>query len=154
VNPITLRKPCESCQSGVGAYELRSGQAVVYCTCGKYQGYNASKEEQGREVRSAQSLHQIPSSQRSRILARDAARCQFCGRSAATDGVNLQVGHALPVASAVAHEIPRELLYCDDNLLTLCEECNLGMGAEPIEPRLLIQIIRARLAWKRRRPPG
>lgn len=52
-----------------------------------------------------------------RILQRDQSRCQRCGRNAA-DGIRLVIDHKKPVEWGGLTE--------DDNLWTLCEECNLG----------------------------
>lgn len=52
------------------------------------------------------------------ILKRDQFRCVLCGRSAAEDGVKLHVDHFIPVA--------RGGLTIENNLRTLCQDCNLG----------------------------
>ena len=57
---------------------------------------------------------------RYRILMRDNSACQRCGRTPA-EGVKLQVDHKLPVEWGGTND--------DDNLWTLCRECNEGKKA-------------------------
>ncbi len=59
----------------------------------------------------------VSKSRRFEILKRDGYRCQLCGRSQ-RDGVTLHVDHRVPLAKGGANE--------DENLWTLCEDCNLG----------------------------
>lgn len=54
------------------------------------------------------------------ILQRDGFRCQICGRGA-EDGVKLHVDHIIPVSKGGK--------TVENNLRTLCEDCNLGKGA-------------------------
>jgi 5-methylcytosine-specific restriction endonuclease McrA len=56
------------------------------------------------------------------VLARDRFRCRGCGRSPATHNVTLHVDHWLPRAKGGSSEI--------ENLITLCNECNLGKGSK------------------------
>lgn len=55
------------------------------------------------------------------VLLRDGFRCQTCGRTAEQDGVRLHVDHQQPLAKGGEDT--------DDNLWTLCEDCNQGKGA-------------------------
>ncbi len=59
----------------------------------------------------------ISKSRRFAILKRDGYKCQLCGRSQ-DDGVKLHIDHRVPHAKGGSNE--------DDNLWTLCEDCNLG----------------------------
>ena len=59
----------------------------------------------------------VSKSRRFEILKRDGYKCQLCGRSQ-SDGVTLHVDHRIPLAKGGANE--------DENLWTLCEDCNLG----------------------------
>jgi 5-methylcytosine-specific restriction endonuclease McrA len=59
------------------------------------------------------------------ILRRDGFRCKICGRGE-EDGVKLHVDHIIPVSKGGKTE--------EENLRTLCEDCNLGKGAR-IEER-------------------
>jgi hypothetical protein len=56
---------------------------------------------------------------RFRILERDGFKCAKCGRGN-QDGVMLEVDHILPIAKGGK--------TTDDNLQTLCKECNRGKG--------------------------
>lgn len=61
----------------------------------------------------------VPLSLRIRVLQRDNFRCVFCGRSPATDtGIKLHIDHITPLAKGGKST--------EDNLQTLCQECNLG----------------------------
>lgn len=53
---------------------------------------------------------------RFRVLSRDAFTCQYCGRKA--PDVILPVDHVLPVSKGGK--------TVEDNLVTACQECNLG----------------------------
>ena len=54
---------------------------------------------------------------RTKILDRDNYTCQMCGRTPA-DGVVLHVDHIFPVSKGGTND--------EDNLQTLCRDCNLG----------------------------
>ena len=56
---------------------------------------------------------------RFRILDRDGFRCRYCGRDAG-DGVKLVVDHIYPHSAGGSNR--------DDNLVAVCEDCNLGKG--------------------------
>ncbi len=60
---------------------------------------------------------------RFRILDRDHFACKLCGRSAA-NGAMLEIDHIVPVSKGGSND--------DDNLWTLCIECNRGKGADLI----------------------
>lgn len=60
----------------------------------------------------------IPKSVRFNVFKRDGFRCQYCGRAA--PDVILHVDHIVPVAAGGGND---EL-----NLITACQDCNLGKG--------------------------
>ncbi len=62
----------------------------------------------------------ISQKQRYRILNRDNSKCRRCGRTP-EDGVKLVVDHIIPVAWGGRTD--------DENLWTLCNECNQGKKA-------------------------
>jgi hypothetical protein len=62
----------------------------------------------------------LPAQLRFRILQRDGFRCRYCGRPGSAPGVVLHVDHVVPLAVGGATD--------EGNLLTACEECNLGKG--------------------------
>ena len=68
----------------------------------------------------------LPAQLRFRILTRDGFRCCYCGRPGSTPGVVLHVDHVVPVTAGGATN--------EDNLLTACEECNLGKGTWAVVP--------------------
>lgn len=79
---IEMRSSCRECGGELGRIDTRGGQDVVFCAgCGKWAGYNASKAETGREVRSLRTRGRIKPKQRARILERDNATCVLCHRA-------------------------------------------------------------------------
>ena len=57
------------------------------------------------------------------VLRRDGFRCAYCGRGE-TDGVKLHIDHLVPVARGGQTEL--------DNLVTACQDCNLGKSANDL----------------------
>jgi len=56
---------------------------------------------------------------RIKVLSRDNFKCIFCGKSPATDlGTKLHIDHITPFSKGGSNK--------EENLQTLCEECNLG----------------------------
>lgn len=73
----------------------------------------------------------VSKSRRFEVFKRDGYKCRLCGRSQ-SDGVTLHVDHRIPLAKGGANE--------DENLWTLCDDCNLGksdrdLGLSPLLPR-------------------
>jgi 5-methylcytosine-specific restriction endonuclease McrA len=73
----------------------------------------------------ASSRDPIPAQLRFQVLQRDAFRCRYCGRSQ-QDGARLHVDHVIPVAAGGD--------TVEGNLMTACEQCNLGKAAKPVLP--------------------
>lgn len=65
-------------------------------------------------------------SRRLRIMQRDNFHCVFCGRGR-EDGIKLHVDHIIPIAKGGKTE--------DDNLQTLCNDCNAGKSDHVLEPQ-------------------
>lgn len=65
----------------------------------------------------------LSKSKRFEILRRDNYKCQLCGATQGTGAV-LHVDHKIPLASGGT--------YYDENLWTLCEDCNLGKSAREL----------------------
>lgn len=65
----------------------------------------------------------IPAQLRFRILQRDGFRCRYCGRSS-PDGAVLHVDHVIPFSAGGP--------TTEDNLMTSCEQCNLGKSASTV----------------------
>lgn len=66
----------------------------------------------------------ISKSRRFDVLSRDKFMCRYCGASA-DDGVVLHVDHVQPVAAGGGDDL--------DNLVSACQDCNLGKGAKLLE---------------------
>lgn len=65
----------------------------------------------------------IPAGLRFAVLRRDGFRCAYCGRGE-SDGVKLHIDHLVPVARGGRSEL--------DNLVTACQDCNLGKSASDL----------------------
>lgn len=65
----------------------------------------------------------IPKKLRFEVFKRDSFKCQYCGKSAPE--VVLHVDHIKPVAEGGTDEIT--------NLITACDDCNLGKGARKLD---------------------
>ena len=85
-------------------------------SCGKYAKF-IGKKDLGLETRSCRSSDLKPSD-RTRILTRDGYRCVKCGRT--PPEVMLHIDHIVPVDDGGSDDA--------DNLITCCEEDNLGKG--------------------------
>ena len=66
----------------------------------------------------------LPAQLRFSVLQRDGFRCRYCGRTSREPGVVLHVDHVVPLAAGGA--------TTEDNLLTACEECNLGKATRAV----------------------
>lgn len=76
-------------------------------------------------------------------MQRDCYRCQSCGRN--PPAVMLQVGHIISDKEGRARGLTDDEINDDENLLTQCEECNLGLGSQTMPLRFLINVLTARL---------
>lgn len=65
----------------------------------------------------------VPARLRFLVLKRDAYRCTYCGKTAGP-GVVLHVDHVIPVVEGGP--------TTEDNLVTACDECNLGKSASSV----------------------
>lgn len=143
----TMRAPCPACGHLVGVLQEKNGQDTVRCAkCGRH-CYNAPRTETGRAVRSVETIHRsIKPSDRVRILERDGYACVLCRTK---EGI-LHVGHMISVDAGLQYGLSDEEINDDENLIAMCEACNLGYGKRPIPLRVAIAIVRARKAWRER----
>ena len=85
----------------------------------------AADEAWEQHLSNPKSARHIKLSQRFSIFKRDGYRCQICGASPSNgDGVRLEVDHKVPVARGGSG--------CNDNLWTLCFDCNRGKGVNDL----------------------
>lgn len=142
-----MRVPCPKCGHDRGKITERSGQDVVRCLSCDRHCYNAPRTETGREPRTTTTVHAaIKPKQRARIIMRDGARCMWCR----ADDRNLHVGHIVSVDSGLMSGLSDAEINDDENLVTQCEECNLGQGNEPMPLRVAVAVLRARISWRDR----
>lgn len=143
---MIMREPCRVCGGLEGSILEKTGQDTVRCVACDAWVYNAPRVETGRKQRSVTTVHAaIKPKQRMRILDRASSRCEVCGSRG-----NLHVGHVGHIVSVVAglnYGMTEVELNDDENLMAMCEECNLGQGAEPMSLRLAMVVLRARIAW-------
>lgn len=141
-DPYRMRAACDACGHDIGTIETRNGQNVVRCSCGKYQ-YCAPNLELGLETRSVSSANGIKSGTRADVLKRDGGQCTICGRRA--PAVVLHVGHLVSVRDGQEIGLTDHQIYSTENLATMCEECNLGIGRVTVPLWLARAIIAARV---------
>lgn len=140
-----MRAPCTSCGHSVGRVSTVNGQDTVRCElCGTFQ-YNAPRAETGREKRSVtRNREPLKPGKRARILERDGYRCQLCGSRE-----NLHVGHVMSVKEGLTYGLTQEELDDDENLMAMCDECNLGQGDTPMAPRLYRVLLQYRIKTRK-----
>ncbi len=148
--PHVLRRVC-ACGNEYGRIESRNGQDCVFCDkCSRWQ-YNAPKTETGRAIRSVTSVHNgIKPGQRARILMRSNGLCELCGKGG--ESAQLHVGHIISVDAGIANGLTELQLNDDENLCTLCAECNLGISSEPMPLKFVIRILLIRQRFLGRAP--
>lgn len=61
------------------------------------------------------------------VFKRDGFTCQYCGRNRDGDGVKLHVDHVIPCKEGGGDEL--------ENLVTACQDCNLGKAAKLLDER-------------------
>lgn len=139
-SPIEI-KHADECPGRDGVVKTVGSQDTVRCaTCDRFL-YNAPKTETGRAVRSVTTVHSnIKPKQRARILERATGACELCH----TSGAPLHVGHLLSVARGIAEGLTDSEINSDENLAAFCDQCNLGMGKQPVPVRLVVAILIAR----------
>jgi hypothetical protein len=138
-----MRAAC-GCGSRLGRIVTKGQQDTVRCAlCDRWQ-YNAPRVETGKRRRTVTTVHNgIKAKQRARIIRRGRSACEVCHASDRP----LHVGHIVGVEIGLAYGLTETRLNDDENLLSMCEECNLGLGAEPMSLPLAIAILKARKAW-------
>lgn len=144
--PYAMRAPCPACSCGTGYVTERGAQDVVRCIECNRHCYNAPRVETGKAVRSVTTVrNSIKPKRRARIIMRAGGRCELCHAT----NKPLHAGHIIGVDIGLRYGLTEVELNDDENLTALCDECNLGMGAEPIPLTLAVAIVRARMAWVR-----
>lgn len=142
---FTMRHPCRKCHNTKGHIVTKGGQDVVYCAtpgCDTYAGYNMPRTESGREVRTTTTVHAaIKPNKRYRVLERASGKCELCGKS---DCV-LHVAHLVSVDAGMRSGMSDLEINDEENLCSMCDECNLGMSSTPIPLRLAVAMVMARI---------
>jgi hypothetical protein len=101
--------------------------ARVRCPDGLSRHFLAAKREPVDPTWHKPLRQPLPPRVRFAILSRDTFRCRYCGRSA-DDGAVLQVDHVIAVANGGSDDAA--------NLVTACQDCNLGKSSLEIPPPL------------------
>jgi 5-methylcytosine-specific restriction endonuclease McrA len=136
--PITMRSACR-CGQRDGYIVEKGAQDVVRClACDAYQ-YCAPRTETGKATRTVRSTPSVAPSKRDRVLKRGNYACVQCGRR--SPDVQLHLGHLISVDAGKTLGIPDALIWHDFNLAAFCDECNLGLGAEPVAVDLMYRCL-------------
>ena len=80
----------------------------------------------------------------SAILERDSSTCVRCHRF----DKQLHIGHAISVRDGKLMVVSERELYDDENLLALCEECNVGQASDTLSVPFLVLVLRIRIAHR------
>jgi hypothetical protein len=86
-------------------------------------GYLGLETAADDKLPSEKTPRDVSTGRRFDILKRDGYQCQLCGKTR-DDGVKLHVDHKTPLAKGGSNN--------NDNLWTLCDECNLGKSDKEI----------------------
>ena len=62
--------------------------------------------------------------------------------------VNLQVGHILSVKAGIDQGLTEVDLNDEENLIAMCEQCNLGIGEISLPLPMCLRILKARIDHK------
>jgi hypothetical protein len=148
--PHLLATPCQRCGHTAGVLHLRqpNGQRPLCCAgCGTWIKW-VGKGETGEAKRSVSSqIHaKLRPSDRAAILERDAYHCLFCGRR--PPEVILHVAHVVSVQVGSDLGLTEDQINHPDNLITGCEECNLGQRASSPPPYIIASLL-ARIGGQR-----
>ena len=141
-HPIPLKEPCPDCGAVDGLVNTAGAHQKLTCgDCGRYIRF-VGKAELGLVPRTVATTRAgITPGVRARILERATGKCEVCG---ATDRP-IHVGHCLSVREATEQGLTDEEINHEENLMAMCEDCNLGWGKRPVPVRLLARVIMARL---------
>jgi hypothetical protein len=140
---------CETCPDAPLEVRAKGPHFANYCTsCGHKIGGWIPKAELGLERRSV-SRSKLKPRVRALVLDRFSHTCLSCGAS--PPDVILHVDHLIPVDLAKRFGLyDVEVIEDDLNFAPMCEECNLGKGAEVFTARTIRLMYRAlRLAIAR-----
>lgn len=138
---LKLRNPCRFCNNKTGFVVKVNMQHVAYCdNCGTWAS-SPSKTELGMKNEFQTRMQKQKQNQRSRIFARDGARCVICGKTGTDDA--LHVAHIISDhegqgLSKKYSDFPADFVYSDYNLFVCCSECNIGQGKESLAPKLAV----------------
>jgi len=148
--PFPLRFPCKnpSCNGNTnGVIVPKSGQDIVRCSICLAYDHAASRQDTGRAVRTVKTVHEaINLKLRCQVLLRANRQCELCGKS--DDNAVMHVGHAISVKAGIDNGMSESEINNPENLVCLCDECNLGMGDEPIPLRFMLRVVTARVRRK------
>jgi hypothetical protein len=105
--------------------QMRSGGIIQRANMANVPtGYFGPETDDEPELSTIKTRRELFSkSRRFAIMKRDGYRCQLCGRSQ-EDGAKLHIDHRTPLVKGGSNE--------DENLWTLCEDCNLGKSTREV----------------------
>jgi hypothetical protein len=95
---------------------------LIQVGLGSFEGIEPHYKETQESFDDLPRRKSISKSLRFEVFKRDSFTCQYCGRKAPE--VTLHVDHVVPVSKGGQNDI--------SNLVTACQDCNLGKGARPL----------------------
>lgn len=122
-NPIVRMMECKFCGHVDMSVKARGVNKWIYPAYESWERANGKFENWRKENARAIRVDTINLRLRFRVFKRDDYRCRICGRNA-DDGVKLELGHRVARA--------RGGRMTEDNLLTLCFDCNRGMYTDEL----------------------
>ncbi len=136
------------CDGTEGTIETKSNQDCLTCnTCNRFQR-NVSKVDSGRKPRTVKTTHDaIKTSVKNLVLHRCNGFCELCGKG--PPFAILQVSHIISVEYGHDHGLTDDQINDQENLIALCDECNLGGGKECLPLRFALRVVWARLGRKK-----
>lgn len=119
--------------------------ATATCPCGKTftsprsTAKYCSPKCKGRYGQRKSKRHRIPSNLRMKILRLDGFRCVYCGAAPDDTSRGLHVDHLVSLDDGGSP-------LREDNLVTACQECNLGKSSDSMSPVEIEEILGRREA--------
>lgn len=139
-----MSKTCKHCGSSRGTPNMDGVHERVNCAkCGRYV-YFRGKVESGRKKRSVSTVHDgLRTSTKAKVKLRSNGMCELCGKSFSESPCH--VSHVISVNAGLAHGLTETELNDAENLVALCEECNIGLSDTTLPVRFVARVLRCRV---------
>jgi|TARA_R100000093_G_scaffold68986_1_gene40930 5-methylcytosine-specific restriction endonuclease McrA len=138
----TVKMDCDcDCGATEGTVSPAGPHYRLDCDNGHYIKF-VSKKELGIAQRSVRSHPDIAPNIHYKVMERAGGMCELCGSH--SDEFPLHVDHILSIYDAKNMDIEIRIYESMDNLMALCEECNLGKGRTSLSPRVYAALLNRR----------